>query len=305
MIRPQGFFSILFYNFTAKVFSVLIAIVLWVVVLGSRSIEGEKAVPLQLKLPPDLVLAQEVPAYVNFRLSGPKAVLRGLLDRAEDPIVVDLTREKGGDVTFRFFSDNIRVPIGVRVLSVSPSLLTVRLEPHRTKEVPVRVEYRGSLPEGFRIVRTDVKPATYKVKGPQTRVQALREVVTLPVDLSGLRQSFIEKVPLEAARDGIQIEGDAPLVSLTIEPVSANFRIKNVPIRFTTEHKVRLSDRTVTVFVRAGPESIKSLDQTRVFAALDLKGKAPGTYELPIQVTLPKDVSLFRLVPDKVTVTLY
>jgi YbbR domain-containing protein len=305
MMRFQALMTALFNNFTAKVFSVLIAIVLWVVVLGSRSIEGEKAVPLQLKLPDELVLSQEVPAYVSFRLSGPKAVLRGLLDRAEDPIVVDLTKEKAGDVTFRFFSDNIRVPIGVRVLSVSPSLVTVRLEPHRTKEVPVRVEYRGSLPEGLRLTRTEVKPATYKVKGPQSRVQSLREVVTLPIDLSGLRQNFIEKVPLEALRDGLEIEGDSPLVALSVEPVSANFRIKNVPIRFTTEYKVRLSERAVSVFVRAGAESIKSLDQTRVFAAIDLKGRPPGTYEIPVQVTLPKDVSLFRVVPEQVTVTLY
>ena len=92
--------------------------------------------------------SNEVTDKVAFKLSGPKAFLRAILDRPEDPIQVNLSTARAGQITYRFFADNIHLPIGVRVLQVSPASMVVKLEPQRTKEVPVRLEMRGTLPSG-------------------------------------------------------------------------------------------------------------------------------------------------------------
>ena len=71
-------------------------------------------------------------------------------------------------------------------------------------------------------------------------------------------------------------------------------------IRFATG-----KDKNVTVLVRVDPKDVRSLDRTRVFGRVDLSGKPKGTYTMPVQVVLPPDVTLVKVIPDKVSVTLY
>src|SRR4051812_36162768 len=86
--------SLLTSNIGTKLVSVVIAIVLWAVVLGSRSVEVSKEVPLEIMTPEDLVVANDLPDKIVFRLYGPKAFLRNILDRHEDPIRINLSGTK-------------------------------------------------------------------------------------------------------------------------------------------------------------------------------------------------------------------
>src|SRR3954463_5722322 len=131
-------------NLGTKLISVAIAVVLWMIVLGSRNVEATKEIPLEVITPADIVPANEIPDRIAFRLSGPKAFLRSILDRREDPIRVNLSGAKPALVTYRFFSDNIRVPIGVKVLSINPTAILVKLENLKRRDVPVKVELRGN-----------------------------------------------------------------------------------------------------------------------------------------------------------------
>lgn len=291
-------------NAGTKIISVIIAMVLWVVVLGSRNVEVTKEVPLEIITPADLVPANEVPEKIAFRLAGPKAFLRAILDRREDPIRVNLAGAKPGLVTYRFFSDNIRVPIGVKVLSINPTAIVIKLEQIKRRDVPVRVELRGIPPEGFKISETSVKPSVVRIKGAESRVESVTEVSTAPIDVGNLRQSIEREVALDLARYGIQLDGELPRVSIHVEPTQANFRIKNVDIRVLSSYKFTLDVKNVTVLVRAAPQDLKTLDRSRVYAVIDLRGRPKGKYTEPVKVILPENVGLVKAIPDKVTVTL-
>lgn len=292
-------------NLGTKLISIVIAVVLWIVVLGSRNVEATKDVPLELITPPELVVANDVPEKVSFRLSGPKAFLRAVLDRREDPIRVNLVGAKPGLVTYRFFSDNIRVPIGVKVQSINPTAILIKLEPVKRKEVPVRPEIQGIPPEGYKLTEVKVHPAVVKIRGAESRVDSIADLKAIPIDVSEIRQTSDREAAFELGRYGVQIEGRLPTVTIGVEPVSANFRIKNIDIRVASSYKVRVEDKNVTVLVRADPKQLKLLDRNRVFGQMDLRDKPKGTYTIPVQVSLPPDVSLVKVVPEKVTVTLY
>jgi hypothetical protein len=288
-----------------KLISVVGAILLWVIVLGSRNVEVTKEIPLEIITPADIVPANEIPEKIAFRLSGPKAFLRAVLDRREEPIRVNLAGAKPGLVTYRFFSDNIRVPIGVKVLSINPTAILIKLEFLKRKDVPVRVETRGSAPEGFRFIKAEVKPDVVRIKGAESRVDSTSELKTNPIDLATLRSSYEREASIDLTRYGVQLDSPVPRVSVAIEPVSANFRIKNVDIRVISNFRARLEERTVTVLVRSDPKDLKLLDKTRVFATVDLSTKPKGKYEESVRVTLPEGVGLVKVVPEKVGVTLY
>jgi YbbR domain-containing protein len=302
-------------NFGTKLISLLVAFILWIVVLGSHGVEVTKEIALEVVTPEELVPAGELPEKIAFRLSGPKAFLRAILDRREDPIRVNLKGAKAGAITYRFFSDNIRLPIGVKVLSITPPSIPIRLEPLRRREVPVRLETRGAPPEGFRIVRASVLPAEVRLKGAETRLSGLTEVATVPVDVSQLRRNYEAPVLLDLARLGVQVDGEAPRVRIEVEPSSANFRLKNVEVRVVGiptgagAPRVTVEEKSVTIFVRAAPEELGSINRSEVYAVVDLgalgeaRDRKQGRYTLPVEVRLPPGLALVRVVPDSVTVT--
>lgn len=297
--------TLLAHNSGAKLISLIIAVVLWVVVLGSRTVEVTKEIPIEVQTPGELVVSNDVPEKVVFKLAGPKAFLRAILDRREDPIRVNLSGAKAGMVTYRFFSDNIRLPIGVKVLSVSPPSIVVKLEGIKRKEVPVRLELVGTPPEGYQITRTLVTPKTVKIRGPESKIESVSEIPTQPIDLLNLRQSLEMQANLDLARQGLQADGAIPQISIEVSPIQANFKIKNVEVRVKSKHRARLDETGVTVYVRVDPSDIASLDRKMVYAEIDLQDKNKGRYTERVKVTLPPNVGLVRVVPERMKVTLY
>jgi YbbR domain-containing protein len=279
--------------------------VLWLIVLGSRNVEATKEIPLEIAAPADMVPSNEVPERISFRLSGPKAFLRTVLDRKEDPIRVNLLGAKPGLVTYRFFSDNIRVPIGVKVLSINPTAVLIKLESVRKREVPVRAELRGALPEGYRIVKTEVRPATVKIRGAESRVEAMTEIALQPFDVSNLRQSTEQEGLIDLTRYNVQVEGPAPKLYVEVEPLSANFKIRNVDLRVVSPYAYELREKSVSVLVRADNKDLKSLSHNKMYGVIDLSGKPKGEYQESVKVTLPPGVGLVKVIPDTVHVRLY
>lgn len=299
------FWSPISANLGTKLVSVVIAVVLWVIVLGSRNVEATKEVPLEVITPADIVPANDIPEKIAFRLSGPKAFLRAILDRREDPIRVNLSGAKPGLITYRFFSDNIRVPIGVKVLSINPTAILIKLEYLKRRDVPVKPVLQGAPPEGYRIVSTTVKPEFVRIKGAESRVDSVTEVSTAPIDVSTLHQSVDRDVGLDLNRANVQLESPLPKIRIGVEAVSANFKIKSVDVRVISPYKIKLEEKTVTVLVRADSEDLRSLDRNQVYAVVDMTGREKGKYFEPLKVNLPPNIGLVKVIPNRVSLTLY
>ena len=293
------------HNIGTKFISVLLDFILRGIVLGSRNVEVIKEIPIEIITQADVMPSNEIPEKIAFRLSGPKAFLRSILDRREEPIKVNLMGVKPALVTYRFFADNIRVPIGVKVMSVTPTAILIKLENVKRRDVPVRVETRGALPEGYHLSQVSVSPELVRLKGPESKMESVTEVSTVPIDISNLKRNLDKEVNLDLVRLGVQLEGASPRVNVEVQPTSANFKVKNVDIRVISSYKVKLEEKAVTVLIRATPKDMETLDRGHIFAEVDLTGKEKGKYIEPIRVSLPKEMGLVRVIPEKVHVTLY
>lgn len=299
--------EVITHNFAVKLISIVIAIVLWLLVFGSRNDQMQISVPIRVLTHPDVAIANrenEIPDEIQFLLTGPKAFLRGVLDRPRSPIVVDLANSKPGLVTYRFFSDNISLPIGVKVLSIEPTTIFIKLEKMKTKVVPVRLQLQGKPPEGYQLVESGIEPDKVKIRGPQSRIASISEVFTESLSLDQTKHDIEQAAPLDLKRFSVEIEGDLPKIFLKVRPISANFRIKNVAIRVLSRFKAKLETPTVTVFVRADDKDLEKLDQSQVYAEIDLQDQEVGEFEVPIKVSLPPTLGLVRVEPEKVKVTL-
>lgn len=292
-------------NLGTKLISLLVAVVLWVVVLGSRNVEVSKEVPLEILTPPELVVANEMPERLTFRLSGPKAFLRSVLDRREEPIRVNLIGNKPGLVTYRFFSDHIRLPIGVRVISVNPSSILIKLEELTKREVPVKVVTEGALAPGLSLKSVKAVPELITIKGPESKIAGITEVPSVPVNLNDLSTSVERELPLDLARLGVQLEGSLPKVRVDIEGHGANFKIKNIEIRVLSNYRAKLDPPVVTALVHASSAELKKLNRSKVYAIVNAEGRDRGTYTVAPTVVLPPTVTVVRTLPEQVNLTLY
>jgi YbbR domain-containing protein len=112
----------------------------------------------------------------------------------------------------------------VRILSVTPPELFVRLEEVVTQTVPLTVELRGNLPFSYERdqpeVTVDGQPVEeVVVSGPRSQVERVALAATT-INLDQLRATYSSTLPLEA-RDpnGIQVSG------VTLTPPEVNVRI--------------------------------------------------------------------------------
>ena len=205
------------HNFSLKVVSVTVASILWVLVLGSRGVEVTKEVALEVVTPPELVVSSPVPDRVLFRLSGPKAFLRTVLSRRDEPIRIQLQGMRPGVANHRFFSDTIRVPLGVKVVGITPPSVALTIERRVEKKVRVRAELVGDLPSGFRVKSASIRPIDIIVSGAESRIERTEEVQAAPINLASVRESGDQTLALELSSLGLRLVGDVPKIHLEIE----------------------------------------------------------------------------------------
>ena len=164
--------SFIFHNFSWKVLSLFVAFGLWFMVMSSNSIEITKEVIMDIDVPPGLIVANEIPDKITFRLSGSKFFLRTVVN-SMDSIHVDLSKAKVGPTYYRIERESLRLPIGVKVLSISPSTINPILEPILRRTVPVQVTTKNQVPSGYRLLSLQAKPQSVRIKGPRTQVERI------------------------------------------------------------------------------------------------------------------------------------
>jgi diadenylate cyclase len=202
---PKNFFS---ENSSYKIVALLITLILWVIILGSKEATIVKMIPADYLLPRDMIIANNVPHEVAFRISGPRLTLKRFSDSVE-PLAIDLTSAQEGLTTIRIHPDSIDVPPGLRVASVSPATIAPKLEKLVTRSIPIEVQTTGRLPQGRVLVRAIATPMAWDVTGVRSVVDGLRNVPTEHIDLTGLQSSLTKDVGLVIDDPGLVRRKDA------------------------------------------------------------------------------------------------
>lgn len=291
-------------NLGLKLFSLVVALGLWFFVLSSNNIEVTKEVGLELILPPDHLVANEITDKITFRLSGSKFFLRTIMNSIET-IKIDLSDAKAGPTYHNISSDMLRLPIGVKVLSISPSRVYPVIEPVRTKNVPVQVRALNDPPEGTRLVKLEAVPKNARIKGPRSKIDKINVLKPEPVDLSDARPELKWQVPVTIGIPGVTFDEDTdPVILVEVEPVGSNFRVAGVPLKIISNRKYTADVDKVALYVRCPPDLIRTLTPNRVEASVTVRNDRPGQYVRKVDVRLPAGVKLVRVVPEEVKIQL-
>lgn len=203
----------------ALLLALVIAVILWGLAQGASSIERAYDVPIELEAMGDeLVVTDQTPKHINVRIMGSQAALRNV-DSTKLRYAIDVSGSKPGDADFEVDVSNVALPRGARIVSRSPSRIFIHFEPRGRKAVGIRVDTSGTLPEGYVLERVEVLPSHVWLTGARGQVLRLREVVTEPVDLSGLNTNEEREVSLLLGAGTVRMEKEeAVKVVLHIAP---------------------------------------------------------------------------------------
>jgi hypothetical protein len=178
-------------------------------------------------IPEYLELKRASAEKVEMQITG-KGRLVSALKPEQVIAFVDLRDSTSGSVKVPLSADNIKIPLGLEVVRVTPAAITVELEQRIEKEVPITPEVVGVPPPGFQITRISVNPATVKVSGPDSIVRSLRTLATEPISVQslGLGPEALTKsveVPLVLSPASLRLlagQSKKALVSIQIKPAS-------------------------------------------------------------------------------------
>lgn len=223
-------------------------------------------------------------------------VIRVVIESVEDPLVqVELDVD---DVEY----DRT---LSVRATSVSPSRVTVHLEPRLVRTVPVLPMTDASPSAGYAIDRTVVQPDSVVISGPASAVENVVAIPTERLELGELSESVTRPAalqPPESARVDLSPSG----VSLTVEVDSMIVRRFQVRVAASGDAAAGASvdPAVVRVDVSGAARTVAGLDPTDLVASVRIDGPLTAPIEVPVQVRLPAGVNArAAAAPAVVTVT--
>lgn len=194
-------------NLPIKALSLALAVLFWFVIAGEKTAERGLAVPVELSnVPKDLELTGELVDTVEVRLRASPGIIHAL-GPEEISAQVDLAGAGEGERIIHLTSESIRVPFGVKVVKITPAILTLNFERTLEKVVPIRPRILGRPAAGFEVAEVASEPPEARIVGPKSRVQEVESAFTEPVSVEGASTSVVDAVNVGLEDPMLRVQG--------------------------------------------------------------------------------------------------
>lgn len=273
-------------NLALKLVSLVLAGLLWFVIAGETTSEMGVSVPLELQnFPKDLELTGDAVDAVEVRLRASPGIMHAL-GPGEISAQIDLSGSGEGERIIHLTADSVRVPFGVKVVKIAPSLITLNFERTLQKVVPIRPRLVGRPGAGFEVAALTSDPPQVRIAGPKSRVEELESAFTEPVSVDGAAATVSEERNIGLEDPLLRIQG-SPRVTVTARIRELRdkriFEAVAIGVRNGT---ALLSPESVRVVV-VGPASVlRRLSEADVKAYVDVGGlAAPGRRAVAVELS--------------------
>ena len=293
----RGFFD----NAALKLASLALAAMLWFVIAGEKTSEMGVSAHVELQnFPKDLEVTGEPVDTIEVRLRASPGIIQRIAP-GDVSAQVDLAGMQEGEHIIHLTERNIRMPFGVKVVKITPSILNLDLERTLLKVVPIHPRILGRPAPGFEVGEVTAEPAEVRIAGPKTRVHDVESAFTEAVAVEGAENNVAAVVNLGLEDPLLRIQG-SPRVRVTV-------RIQELQETRSLDLTVEPPAGTASVrppavrVVFAGPASLlKTLDPQTVRASVAAGGEGGAA---PVQVDLPPShagLAVREVVPPNVVV---
>lgn len=296
-----------FRHFALKVWSLALAVMLWVIVAGEETVERGLRVPLELQqFPAGLELQTDAPSLVDVRVRGASGEL-SRLGPGDIVAVLDLRGARAGRRLYQVTPEQVRVPFGVQVTQVTPPGIALVFEPSTAKQVPVAPTVEGNAAPGFVVGKITVDPKTVEAIGPASAVQRVAEALTESIEITGAETDVVSRVSIGFADPSVRLRTPRPaLVTVQIIPGPVERDLDAQPVHLDNlgrELTAQVLPSAVTLVLRGSRAGVNRASSTDVRVSVDVGGLGVGEYSLPVRATTTsQDAGVARVNPATVQV---
>ncbi len=294
----------LFDELPLKIVSMVIAVTLFVIVRSDKDAATGAYVKVIYSLPTDRVLVSDPVGEVRVGVRGSWTRLQRFDERAVDPIRVELKDARDG--VLRFDESMVKLPVGLRVASITPPEVKVEFEPREVREVPIQPILDGQPAEGFRVTKVTSQPSTVHVEGAKSAVDAMARVSTRPLQVAGAHAPVLGEVLLENAPHHARfLDAQQVVVHAEIQPAIVERTFDSLPVKVQglTKMDGQLEPSTARLILRGPSDLVLGVKLDQISLAVDgqlLDTRPPAKYMRNVSVNgLPAGVAA-EVQPDTV-----
>ncbi|MFN7263188.1 MAG: hypothetical protein ACK5RO_12315 [Pseudobdellovibrionaceae bacterium] len=115
-------------NLSYKLVSLFIALILWLTILGRRDFTLSKSIEVETYAVAGLMVQSQSTDVIKVKVTGPRNAIRKFIDSGLNQVLsVDVTNFGVGEFEVEIPVHKIDVPFGVKVVSVRPQTLRVKI----------------------------------------------------------------------------------------------------------------------------------------------------------------------------------
>jgi diadenylate cyclase len=187
----------LFRNFWAKLITVLLVSLCWLLITAKQGEIVTILAPVQFRnLSESLLLRKSDPEQVELQLKSVSSLIP--IPKEGDVVaVVDLAKVQSGTNQVLIRKENISLPSGVVVTQVKPVSLRVTIERKVRKDLRVTATLRGTPKGKLQLRRVTVVPPMVTVEGPESVLSRMETIRTEVIRLSDVEKSTTVEKRLE------------------------------------------------------------------------------------------------------------
>lgn len=295
-------------NLGLKLFSLLVALLLFLFVGFDRGTAVDVRFPLEVRTPHDLLVVSELPHDIAVTLKGPWATFRSY--KRLQPVVLDLKDAEPGKIRRSLEASDIPTPTGMRVVAIRPATIDAVLDSRIEKAVMVEVFIEGHPAFGYELAEITTEPKRVRVVGPAEAVGTMNLVLTRPVSVADRDSGVSVTVALKPPTPPVRLGEDEPhrvkvFVDIREEILQQTFVVPVVAEKAL--RGTRLSKETVRISLKGPRSAIASLKDGDLRAVVDASPREDGgrTFEAVAELMpqLPERIQQMGQSP-KVEVTL-
>ena len=199
------------HNLGIKLASLACALVLFFYVLSQQGeIRTFGDVPLDFYTELADLVPTVSPETVSVSLQGPRNIILGL-ERKQIKVYLDLKGKEKGQFFYPSEDFKIKCPEGVRVVKITPRIISVNLELLVTREIEIKPTIIGKPTPGYGIGKVTCNPKGLRIRGPESRLEALVGIPTTPIDVSDISGSITKVVKADLGERNLKIIGEVPI----------------------------------------------------------------------------------------------
>lgn len=265
--QRQAFLSRLFRrifieDWMMKLIALVITLGLWLGITGLRTPTSTniRDIPLNLRVANDLEVTNSPVTEVDIKISGDKSKINQI-SRDNLLISLDLSEVQAGERVVSITPENVNVelPAGIKLESITPSIIPIRLERVIERDVPVKAETEGVLAENFEIYSSSTVPQTVRVNGPESFIRPLDSISTEKINVEGRQEDFTaQQVSLNPVNPKVR------LVNTTVVDVLFRIGERRIEKTFIVTAKTETGERRVPVKLYGAVSVIENLQTENI-----------------------------------------